>query len=235
MHGFTLGGAQFASFADTASLRVLAPDLPGHGATTVTPVSIAATVAALADWIETLGDPLPVIGYSQGGRIALLLALERPDLVERLVLISASPGIRDRADRRARAAADAELAASIRADGLAAFLDRWLAGPLVADPSGSPPSRAADRRLREANTAEGLAAALDGLGQGAQPWVGDRIGDLRQPLLAVSGERDPRAVRIGADMAEAALDGEVAVVPGAGHNVVRDAPGRLAEALQGFI
>ena len=43
------------------------------------------------------------VGYSQGGRLCLQLALDRPDLVDELVLVSASPGIADDAERAARA------------------------------------------------------------------------------------------------------------------------------------
>ena len=42
------------------------------------------------------------VGYSQGGRLCLQLALDRPDVVQRLVLVSASPGIADADARAAR-------------------------------------------------------------------------------------------------------------------------------------
>ena len=44
-----------------------------------------------------------LVGYSQGGRIALHVALALPQRVTRLVLIGASPGLADEAER-ARAA-----------------------------------------------------------------------------------------------------------------------------------
>jgi pimeloyl-ACP methyl ester carboxylesterase len=46
------------------------------------------------------------VGYSMGGRLCLRLALDRPDLVRGLVLVSASPGIVDPVERAARVAAD---------------------------------------------------------------------------------------------------------------------------------
>ena len=51
------------------------------------------------------------VGYSMGGRLCLELAVQRPDLVEALVLVSTSPGIADDAERAARLAADRDLAA----------------------------------------------------------------------------------------------------------------------------
>src|SRR5262249_58533233 len=52
-------------------------------------------------------------GYSMGGRLCLRLALDRPDLVRGLVLLSASPGISDDAERAARRQADEKLAREI--------------------------------------------------------------------------------------------------------------------------
>jgi len=234
LHGFTLTGAQFSGLTAAAPCRILAPDLPGHGRTDVAPVTLDATLDALGEWIESLGGPVPVLGYSQGGRIALVLALARPELVDRLMLVSASPGIANPDERAKRTAADADLAESIRSEGLPAFLDRWLAGPLGGPAIADTRARTADRRLREENTADGLAAALTGLGQGSQPWVGDRLAELPMKLLSVAGELDARYVRIATEMADAAPRGRLAVVPGAGHNVVRDAPAALAGLIGAF-
>ncbi len=198
-------------------------------------MDLTTTVIALGEWLETLDGPIPLLGYSQGGRIALVLAAARPDLVERLILISATPGIRDETQRASRAAADADLAASLRADGLSAFLDRWLDHPLVGVGALPPAVRVADRRVREENSAEGLAAALTGLGQGSQRWVGDRLSDLSMPMLAVAGARDVRYTRIAREMAAAVPDGRVMVIEESGHNVVLEAPDRLAAVVDSFL
>src|SRR6202011_6209711 len=72
------------------------------------------------------------VGYSMGGRLSLHLALERPDLVERLVLVGATAGLASPADRAARRAADEALAGRLAAEGVEAFVDWWLAQPLFA-------------------------------------------------------------------------------------------------------
>src|SRR5690606_23536537 len=114
-----------------------------------------------------LGDaagPATYVGYSMGGRLALHLALARPDLVRRLVLIGATGGIDDEDDRAARRAADERLAAHLEQVGVATFVDEWLAQPLFA--GLSPTAAARDERL--ANTAEGLASSLRLAGTGTQ-------------------------------------------------------------------
>ena len=73
-----------------AGRRVLVPDLPGHGRSVDEDyISHAATVAALARVLEDEGAPATVAGFSLGAQLAVRLAAERPDLVERAVVISA--------------------------------------------------------------------------------------------------------------------------------------------------
>ena len=71
---------------EAAGHRVTAPDLPGYGETPLEPGTIAYVdhVAALLD------APAAVVGCSFGGSVALELALARPELVERLVLVGSS-------------------------------------------------------------------------------------------------------------------------------------------------
>ena len=77
--------------------RALAPDLPGHGqAAERRPASFSACAA----YVRALaGERCVLAGYSMGGRIALHTALAVPGLVDRLVLIGASPGLADPAER----------------------------------------------------------------------------------------------------------------------------------------
>ncbi len=71
--------------------RCIAVDLPGYGASPPLPqrTTIDAYVDLLAGLISQLspGLPIPVIGHSMGGMIALSLALRYPDLLDRMILI----------------------------------------------------------------------------------------------------------------------------------------------------
>jgi pimeloyl-ACP methyl ester carboxylesterase len=71
--------------------RVTLVDLPDHGRSAWTDrvdyVDMAQRVAAL---VEPDG-PATVVGHSMGGKVAMVLALLRPDLVERLVVADMSP------------------------------------------------------------------------------------------------------------------------------------------------
>ncbi len=228
LHGFTLTGESFGRFASVAGLRVLAPDLPGHGGTEVRPVDMATTAAALAAWMGAGPGPSPVLGYSMGGRVALHLAAARPDLVTSLILVSATPGLNDpaRAERRQE---DLALAEHIVSVGLDAFLDEWAEHPLVGTGHLCPEERARDRAVRSANTAGGLAAAVRGLGQGTPERIDPAA--LAMPVLWVAGTRDARYAAI----AREAGGDAAAIVPGAGHNIVADAPTGLAGIVRAWL
>jgi pimeloyl-ACP methyl ester carboxylesterase len=82
----------------TTSHRVVALDARGHGESERRPadVSLDARVADVTFAIEELQlAPATVIGQSLGAITALLVASERPDLVEALVVVDASPAAGD--------------------------------------------------------------------------------------------------------------------------------------------
>src|SRR4051794_36701606 len=162
LHGFTQTGRSWRPVVELVAprYRCFAPDLPGHGdAAERRPVSFDAVAAYVA---AARAPAFALCGYSMGGRLALDFALRMPARVTRLVLVGASPGLADPAERQARRQADEELAARVERDGLEAFVDAWGAQPLFAhQPRGVAGMARADRMR---NTAAGLAAALRGLG-----------------------------------------------------------------------
>jgi 2-succinyl-6-hydroxy-2,4-cyclohexadiene-1-carboxylate synthase len=149
-----------------------------------------------------------------GGRVALHIGLGRPDLVERLVLVSATGGIEDAGERAVRRRDDEVLARSLEDDGVDAFLERWLATPMFADLS----PEAAGLIARRENTAAGLAAALRLMGTGTQEPLLRRLDELTMPVLVVAGERDDtfaeQALHLGGWIGPTA---QLALVPDAGH------------------
>lgn len=204
--------------------RAVAPDLPGHGQLADRrPVSLAACLAYLPALVD---EPHVLAGYSMGGRIALHAALASPDRVRRLVLVGASPGLADAAERAARRAADDALAARVEAIGIEAFAHEWGALPLW---EGQPDHvRAAAHADRLRNDAAGLAAALRGLGTGALPSLWDRLSELALPVTLVAGERDEKFRAIAARMAERLPDARVAVIAGTGHAPQLERPDAVA-------
>jgi pimeloyl-ACP methyl ester carboxylesterase len=70
---------------------VLLVDLPNHGLSPWTnSVDLVADADRLAAQIADRG-PVTLVGHSMGGKVAMLLALRHPDLVERLVIVDIAP------------------------------------------------------------------------------------------------------------------------------------------------
>lgn len=99
LHGWARTHADFVPVFDSARLDVVAPDLPGFGATPPPPEpwgsdDYAAALEALfapapggsSGDTPALHGPVVVLGHSFGGRVAVRLAAARPDLVSALVL-----------------------------------------------------------------------------------------------------------------------------------------------------
>jgi 2-succinyl-6-hydroxy-2,4-cyclohexadiene-1-carboxylate synthase len=208
--------------------RSLALDLPGHGSAAAdVPTDFERAVAYV---LARSPERFVLCGYSQGGRIALHVALRAPERVSRLVLVSASPGIEDDAERAARAQADERLASEIERDGIDAFVTRWRGQPLFADePAEVRATASADHRR---NSTAGLAAALHGLGAGAMEPVWDRLGELAMPVTVLAGERDAKYTAIAQRIATLVRGCELRIVAG-GHGLLLENPAAVSAAILG--
>ncbi|WP_183100199.1 alpha/beta fold hydrolase [Nocardioides pelophilus] len=118
--------------------RVLLVDMPDHGRSPWSErfdfVAAAAQVAELL----SADDPVALVGHSMGGKIAMVLALQHPELVERLCVVDVAPVAYRHASEFVRyidamlaidlstladrAQADAALVAAVPDDGVRGFL-----------------------------------------------------------------------------------------------------------------
>jgi 2-succinyl-6-hydroxy-2,4-cyclohexadiene-1-carboxylate synthase len=196
--GFTQTAAAWSAVATllrAAGHDVVALDVPGG-------LDFPTTATA----IGAKGGPGTYVGYSMGGRLTLRLALDHPELVERLGLVSASPGIADAAERDERRAADEVLARDIECRGVEPFLRDWLAQ---------------------------LAASLRNLGTGTQEPLWHRLDELRMPVALVTGRADSKFASIN-DAMQAACTSVTSLARvhiDGGHALPLEQPAALADAL----
>jgi 2-succinyl-6-hydroxy-2,4-cyclohexadiene-1-carboxylate synthase len=230
LHGFTqtcrCWGPLLGALA--TDHEVVAVDAPGHGDS----AGVAADVVAAAALLGDVGGRAIYAVYSLGGRIALRLAVDRPELVRALVLISASPGIVEPAERADRRSEDERRAGRVEAIGVEAFVDEWLDLPLFATLPREHACR--DERLR--NTVAGLASSLRLAGTGAQESLWPRVSVLRMPVLLVAGALDHKFLAIARAMAAAiGSNADVAVIDGAGHTAHLEQPDATAQAIRSWL
>jgi len=240
LHGFTQGPASWDALlgALDPGCEIVRVTLPGHGpaegASAHVRLPFEAAAAAVAEAVAGAAGPDPAVwmGYSLGGRLALRIALDRPDLVGALVLLGATAGIEDAAARAARVEIDERLASGLERNGVERFVDGWLAQNLFA----RLPRSAAAVEERRAGTVGGLASALRLLGTGAQEPVWDRLAEIDVPVLLLAGEHDSKfsalAFRLAAGIGPSA---GLSFVPGAGHAAHLERPASVATIVNRFL
>ncbi|MFD6698229.1 MULTISPECIES: alpha/beta fold hydrolase [unclassified Microbacterium] len=212
-----------------AEHRVVAWDLPGHGASE--PATGSFTVGdladAVADFVGSLGaSRIRYAGVSLGGAVGLELLLRHPGLVERAAILCSGAVIATPASWRERAA-------QVRAQSTSALLtgsaERWFAPGSVAAHADQ-----VGRLLHVLQNAddESYARCCEAL---ACYDVRDRLCEITAPVLAVWGGHDAVTPEASAlRIAEGVRDGRAIGIPDASHLAPVDDPAAVARLLTAF-
>jgi lipase len=235
LHGVTSHGRHFARLAEALpELRLVAPDLLGHGSSPYEPPwRIDNHLNAI---VETVGlEPAMLVGHSFGGRLAFELAARYPEVASRLVLLdpallvpphvalaAAENARRDRAYVSFEEGIERRFEESQLHRAPRELLVEELAVHLVLDDDGR-------HRYRYCQSA--VVAAYGEMA--SQPPPFERV---RVPTLLVLGERSyvPYEHLLEAHQAALGVLLEVRVLPG-GHTVLWDALDETIEAVAGFL
>lgn len=243
LHGFTGNRRAFAHLEPLLSphLRVFAVDLPGHGDAALPDATGRQGFDETLDALEEVLDRaaprrMDVVGYSQGARLALALAVRAPSRIRRLVLESVNPGLRRRKERVARREQDEVLARGIERDGVEAFVARWESLPLFNGVRALPEARQAELRARRTSaTPAGLAGALRTLGLGVQPSYWASLPRLRVPTLLLTGQRDEKFTTLARKMARELPQAWHRILPGTWHAPHLEQPEEYAAEVTSFL
>jgi pimeloyl-ACP methyl ester carboxylesterase len=206
--------------------HVIAPDLPGFGATE--PPPRAWGVDDYSAWVIALLDRLGVerthvAGHSNGGRIAIALAATRPERVDKLVLTD-SAGIRPRHGLRYhwRVRTFKLLRAMARSRLVPAGMRR--AAGQRADHRGSTDYRAASGTLR--------ASMVRLVNADMRP----QLAALQAPTLLIWGDRDQETPPGDARTMERLIpDAGLVMLEGSGHFAYAEEPDRFCHIVDVFL
>lgn len=240
LHGFAGSGEAISNVATALrdGLEVETPTLPGHGLKPLLPCSAEVgwewTVDSLCERVDALGRCV-LMGYSQGARLALAVALRRPDRVARLVLESGTAGMESSEERSARSSRDEQLARAVESDGVDDFMNSWERQPIFEGLQALPErARLELSERRRAHTAPGLAWALRALGQGRQPSLWNQLEALPVPTLLLSGQRDAKYTGLAKAMANRLPHARTAVLH-CGHAPHLEAPASVVDKVRSFV
>jgi 2-succinyl-6-hydroxy-2,4-cyclohexadiene-1-carboxylate synthase len=213
LHGFTQTATSWNPVIRELSREYTctAIDMPGHGNS---PDAARSLVQCAHDIVHSVG-PATYVGYSFGARVALHIALQYPELCNRLVLISGTAGIEDETERQERRRDDELLGEYIHEVGMNRFINEWLAQPLFA---GLPPELAyIDDRKQ--NLPEDMADSLRYAGTGTQEPLWSRLSELSMPVLIVCGRDDKKFTALSERMHSLIALSTLEIFDNVGHTV----------------
>ncbi|MEA3297649.1 MAG: 2-succinyl-6-hydroxy-2,4-cyclohexadiene-1-carboxylate synthase [candidate division Zixibacteria bacterium] len=243
LHGFMGGAADWEDCGVTVALseryRVVSVDLPGHGMTVVRGGSESYRMENCAEELICFMDKLQIdrchlVGYSMGGRLALYMMANFPDRFDKVVLESASPGLRTPEERQERIAYDEALASRLETESLQEFLVSWYELPLFASLKNRKDLLPVLVRRRLKNDTHGLSRSLRMMGTGMQPSLWSELKGLKGSLLLIVGEKDDKFQRIGREMVDECRVASMNVVSNAGHNVHLENPVEYVQCVRNF-
>lgn len=206
-----IAGLRFQIAFFSRYFKVFVPERPGHGHTPDTPGAYRYETFAsqTAAWMETLGlRKARMMGTSDGANILFYLAAKKPRLVERFAAVGGN----------------------LHPSGCEPVFQRALRRQAIPDP---------DPRYS--------AASPDGAGHYAavfekcrrlwltQPqWKPALLSAIRAPVLILSGDRDVIRTEHSAAMLRALRRGQLAVIPGSTHSVLKEKPDLVNRILLEF-
>lgn len=216
--------------------RVIRYDMRGYGDTSSGPGGYSG-VEDLYGLLGVLGiEQATLVGCSQGGTIALDFALEHPDMMTALVLVSATPSgyqFEGEPPQKLIEFMGAYQQQDVdRATELAAQV--WFDGPRRTPDQASPSGRRRARDLfREVIASRSI--DLEGDGSPERP-AANRLTEVGVPTLVIAGDQDdPSIVQAAEHLASGIPEAKLVIIPGAGHLVNIEQPGEFNRAVLDFL
>ncbi|HSH05155.1 MAG TPA: alpha/beta fold hydrolase [Anaerolineae bacterium] len=236
IHGFPLNMAIWQPQVEDLDdiVRIIAPDLRGHGQSTVTPppYTIAQLATDCIDLLDLLGiDNAIFCGHSMGGYIAFELWRQYPERVAGLIL-NATRAAAD--DQQAKSNRD-KMIATVEKKGVepvAKTLSRKLLDPTTYDIDPDLAEELEDIMLEaDPNGVIGSLAAMRD-----RPDSMDTLATITVPTLVIHGRDDQIVPHKEAEaMAAAIPNAEFVTIDHAGHMPHLEQPGEFNTAVYNFI
>jgi pimeloyl-ACP methyl ester carboxylesterase len=210
-----------------SGFHVYAPDLLGYGRSpkpSDSDYSISTQTQLVADFIQAIGLQKPNVGgWSMGGWIALKLALDHPDMVDRVVIYD-SAGIRH------QVAGGSQIFHPTNEAELQHLAD-------LLEPNAKPlPGFVLKDALRHMGEGQWVVdRSMDSM-EGGKDLLDARLGGLTKPLLIVWGSDDQLLpLSIGQEMHGLYPRSELDILQGCGHLAPKTCPDRAAAVTVDFL
>ncbi len=218
-----------------SACRILAPDLPGFGESTLLDGApgIEAMADAVAGFLDARGVREPVVlgGLSMGGYVALAFARKHPARLRKLILADS----RAEPDDDAAKANRNKLIEFAGANPPSAVVEQLLPKLLGPRTLQERPAVVEEvKRIAAAQRPEGVVAALKALRD--RPDARPGLAQIRVPALFLVGRDDALTpVELSRSMASQVSNSSVVVIEDAGHLSNLEHPGAFNDAMLAFL
>jgi pimeloyl-ACP methyl ester carboxylesterase len=191
--------------------RIAAFDRRGHGRTgdTDQPFSYEAMATETIAFIEYLKRRVSLVGHSDGGNVALIVAMRRPDLVRRIVVVGANYHF-------------AGLMPVPSFDTESAEFDQWSQRYGENSPDGPEHARAVEEKTRIMTFSQPTLTTQD-------------LATISVPVLVMAGDDDVATLAHTCSMYEAIPAAQLAIVPGTSHMLLKERPKESVRIIDHFL
>ncbi len=214
-------------------------DLPGHGRNeeNISQKGFNDLVREVSQFIQNVGGAESiVVGYSLGGRLALAVGIHYPQLIAKLILVSATPGIASESERAARKNHDQRLAQEIVSGGMRDFLESWYSLSVFSTLEHKLDLRHALINKKATLEPHRASASLSAFGPSAQESYWTRLGQVQAEVLLLCGKEDRKFVDIAEKMKrEMGKRARVLEIPDSSHIVHLEQADVVGEKIAAFL
>lgn len=241
LHGFLGSSESFAELIPSLLpfCNPITIDLLGHGKTEGSEMHYRfASKEQTADIVKLISEqlqcPLFLHGYSMGGRLALQIALQRPDLFQGLILESTTFGIENEQERQARQALDGQRADSMLGN-FDQFIDDWRLLPIFDSEEISAQKKLSIDQIQRSQNPLWMSNSLLGFGTGSMPCLKENLTMLSMPVQLLVGAKDQKFTNVMRAMQSRIEKASLKVFENANHRVHLDQPTKFTEVIKNFI
>lgn len=239
LHGFLGSIENWNDLVSQFEVPIILIDLPGHGQSHFKEVDNY----SFQDWnndFKSILDQLKIndlnlYGYSMGGRLALSFACEYTQMVNRLILESSSPGMRDEAERKKRVEKDNLNCDNIMND-YQTFVKEWNDNQLfINQKERNLNGWEVQNRIRLSKNPEQLSLSLQFLGAGKMPSLWGKLKNLESSSMLITGSEDSKYCRIATECLQEIPDCKWVNISNCGHNIHLEQPIQFIESIKSFL
>ncbi|HEX7153539.1 MAG TPA: alpha/beta hydrolase [Thermoanaerobaculia bacterium] len=223
-----------------AGFRAVAPDLPGYNESPkpqeIDAYTIPRVAAEVAKFIESLNERCVLVGHDWGGFVSWFLAMTRPDLIRKLVILNVPHPVPLQREVRRSTRQKLKLSYQLffRLRALPEFVMKTY-GPILLKRAGRfTPEDIARYRQAWRGSLKTMIHYYRAVPRGSKE-MRSQIQKIEMPALLIWGERDPVFLRETTENFEDWVPNlRVERIARAGHFVQTDAPDRVNELLIDF-